>query len=428
MNRFLKWIPLVLLAALLMQGCSSLGIGKGKSKVTLTVVASFNQFNAYVPLLTERFPELSFNVIDVDKRLKEENTPVHERQRRVAEIIETEKPDLYYFFSPDHYTGESRLVDLASLLERDHVELNDIQQQVVASSYDSEGRLTSLSPTIERDVLYINRKLFQEYAIAEPALPMSWEQFRETAAVFKEKNPNISGYWMSNSWWSNYSIFVGENMMGLRWIEDGQLTLDRPKWKEISQQLVEDYRNQVSENDGHVLNYSERLRTGMFVERASYVHTLISNNANTDSWTIAELPKGMGNTRPTPYVLTAPLSLDKSSEHLDKAWELILYLMSEEGAELISSNTLASGFVTYPQYVNIGDYPTDVIYQSEGTAVPRSTDSLTNEAYSLFDSVLQKQFNSIISGTVSFDQAWGEIENMIREINADPTNFLTRKG
>ncbi|WP_165861137.1 ABC transporter substrate-binding protein [Paenibacillus paeoniae] len=429
MKKVWKRVPFLLVAVMLIQGCSSIGFGsKDSSKITLKVLTSTSQFNAYVPLLKEKFPNLSFEVVDVNGKLREENTPAGERERRAIEIIEAEKPDLYYSFSPDYYTSESRLVDLAPLLERDHVQLNEIQQQVVTSSIDSEGVLNRLSPTIDRYVLYMNRKLLQENQIAEPTVPISWEQFRETAGALKEKSPNASGYEMSDSWWSYFNIFVGEQMMGLRWIEDGQLTLDRAEWRALSEQLVEDYKQQISKNDGYNPNFNERLRTGMFVERASYLHNMLPSNVTPEDWSIVDLPKGLGYTGPTPYLLTASLSLDKSSKHIDEAWELIVFLMSEEGASLISSNTLASGFVTYPQFVNIGDFPTDVIYQSEGRTAPKATEYLTHTAYLHFDQVMQKQLGAAAAGSISFDQAWGEVENTIHDLNADPANFIIRSN
>ncbi|WP_182914145.1 ABC transporter substrate-binding protein [Paenibacillus sp. 1011MAR3C5] len=429
MKKVWKWVPLLLLAALLMQGCSSLGIGsKDKSKVTLKVLTSSTQFNAYVPLLKEKFPHLSFEVVDVNGKLRQENTPATERESRAVEIIEAEQPDLYYNFSPNYYTEESRLVDLAPLIERDHVQLNEVQQQVVASTVDSEGVLTSISPSIDRYVLFVNRKLLQEHSIAEPSSPMSWEVFRETALALKEKNQSLSGYEMSDSWWSYYSIFVGETMMGFRSIENGQLTLDRPEWRALTEQLVEDYQNQIAKNDGYNPDFSERQRTGMFVEKASYVHNMLSSNATTDSWSIMELPNGFGYTGSTSYLLPAAFSLDKSSKHIEEAWKLIIYLMSEEGASLISSNSLSSGFVTYPQYVNIGDFSTDVIYQSQGRAAPISTESLKNAPYLQFNNVMQKQLSDAASGSITFEQAWTEVENIVRELNADPANFITRSN
>lgn len=429
MKKVWKFVPLLLLAALLLQGCSGIGFGsKDKSKVTLKVLTSSTQFNAYVPLLQEKFPHLSFEVVDVNGKLREENTPAGEREARAMEIIEAEEPDLYYNFSPNYYTGDSRLVDLSPLLERDHVQLNDTQQQIVTATIDSEGVLNQLSPSVDRYVLFVNRKLLKEYNIAEPAAPVSWDLFRETAAALRDKNQSLSGYEMSVSWWSYYNIFVGETMMGLRRIENGQLTLDRPEWRALTEQLVNDYQAQIAKNDGYILDFKERLRTGMFIERASYIHNMLSSNATTEGWSMLEAPKGLGYAGPTPYLLSAALSLDKSSKHIDEAWEVIVYLMSEEGASLISSNSLASGFVTYPQFVNIGDFPTDAIYQSEGRGAPKSVETLKYAASLQLDSAIQEQLSAAANGSVPFDQAWSEVENIVREMNADPANFITRSN
>lgn len=427
MKKIWKCVPLLLLAAMLMQGCSSIGFGsKDKSKVTLKVLTSSNQFNAYVPLLQEKFPHLSFEVVDVNGKLREENTPAGEREARALEIIEAEKPDLYYNFSPNYYTDESRLVDLSPMLVRDQVQLNDVQQHIVTATIDSEGVLNRLSPTVDRFVMFVNRKLLQENNVAEPVAPVSWESFRETALALKEKKPSLFGYEMSDSWWSYYPIFVGETMMGLRWIENGQLTLDRPEWRALTEQLVEDYKVLVAKNEGHNPDFAERQHTGMFIGRASYVHTMLSSNATAEDWPMLEAPKGLGYTGPTPYSLTAALSLDKSSKHIDEAWELIVYLMSEEGASLISSNSLASGFVTYPQFVNIGDFPIDVIYQSEGRAAPSSVETLKHASYLQFYSAMDEQLSGAANGLFPFDQAWSRFETIVRELNADPANFITR--
>ncbi|MFD0588182.1 ABC transporter substrate-binding protein [Paenibacillus sp. GCM10027627] len=420
-----RWINIIMMAALLVGGCS---IGGTKQKeIQLKVLTLYNsQFPGYQSYLEHKFPGTTFEFVKIDDILRKENVAPDNRNERIAQIIDEQDADLYFGFDPDNYMDSAVTVDLAQLIARDRLPLNDIQQQMVDWGTDSDGKVNGLSPTFTRETLYINKKLFNEAGLPEPQSPMTWEQFREAAKQLKEKEPSAIGYEMeASAYWPFLLPWLGDYILGASRVDhDKKLTLAGPEWRQMAQEVVEDIKEKRMRADGYNPDYKERLHTGMFVSNSNYVYSLLSGNQSAQSWIIAGLPKAASNLRSTPFLPTASFYMDNKSKYTEQMWEMIAYLMSEEAAADISTLSVAGGFVTYPQHVKIGLFQLDAVFQVEGDVPANDAYRLTNEAQTKLDSILMSQFTAMTTGLSDFDKGWASLEQAVQDINDDPSNFI----
>ncbi|RJE90890.1 carbohydrate ABC transporter substrate-binding protein [Paenibacillus sp. 1011MAR3C5] len=416
------WLSVILIAALLLQGCSTLGVGKKeKQNITLKVMGQTDVITRFKPMLEEKFPHISYEIIDPMITLNAEKIPVDGWDDRIATIIEEEDVDLYLNYYPESYIEDFPLVDMAPLLTRDRIIRNDIQQILVDSAKGTDGRLLQLSPTFNRDVLFINRKLFRELGVPEPRSPMTWEQFRQSALALQEKDATVHGYILNMPWMLPF-YWVAENIMGWKQIENRQLRITEPEWRQLFEQLYEDMMKASFQNLGDSPDRDPQ-QAGMYLAPASYVQQMIYEQRTSEDWTITELPRDPSHTQMTPFEATNNFAIHGDSSYSEDAWGVVSYLMSEEAAVRIMEERIAYGFVAYPNLISIGDFPIEPIVTANGTPWSPSDESLTEEAYRSLTDTFNGNFEAAAIGLVTFDTAWANAEKKVQELNADPGSF-----
>ncbi|MFF2886851.1 extracellular solute-binding protein [Paenibacillus sp. NPDC057967] len=438
MNRFGKiGIACLLLLVFLAQGCSAIGIGKKKPpNITVKVIAEpLERFTSFEPLLREKFPHMTFEAIDPIKEVGENvNISPQDQLEAVIALVEDTDADLFLNLSPDAYIEEYPLLDLAPLLNVYGIELNNHQKILADQATRPDGTLTELSPTFNKRVLFINGKLLRELNVDEPESPMTWEAFRQAVSSVKEQYPEVKSY-MANLPQFSGLVWVGRTIMGWNVVEDNQLTLDRPEWRQLYEQLYEDgMKESFLENK----IYSPRTfdNTGLFISGADYIRSLINGGLSPEDWSIVELPRDPMNQYRMPIWATNPFAVHAESEYIDELMQVMAYLMSEEAAARIDAEVIGGigakgfgatqnpyGFVTYPDAVSFSPFSADVIFETNGAAPPLSTVTFTGEAYWQLSNVFAEQFEAVAKGTITFDQGWERVETAIQEINSDPNNF-----
>jgi len=413
----------LLMLAILLQGCSAIGIGKEEKKeITMKVLASSSDFANYIPLLYEKFPHITFEVIDVYRQMIREEIETEKWDERLVEIIKEEKPDFHMSMSPEYYIEDYPLLDMAPLLTRDRVELSEILKRFTESQISSAGTLKVISPTFDRDLLFVNRKLYREMGVAEPASPMTWDEFRQSALALKAKDSSVSGYKLNRPWFYAYN-WIGENLLGLESIENNQLMLNSADWRELFEQLFEDSFKDTIKLQQTNLDNPVLTKTGMFIGRASYLKNIVKNNETPDDWAMINLPRNPSVTWSSSVYSSTPLSIYNESPYSEEAWEIVKFLTSKEAAERLAADDLADGFVTYPEHLDIGDFPLDPLLE-EGTPKPLSSAQLIQPAEQAVFDAFRNQFEAVSSGIIPFDQAWEVVDQKINEINDNPDNFV----
>jgi len=418
-------LAVILLLAILAQGCSAIGIGKEEKKeITMKVLASSSDFAKYIPLLNEKFPHITFEVIDVYRQMIREGIETAKWDERLVEIIKEQKADFHMDMSPEYYIENYPLLDMAPLLTRDRVELSDILEQLTEDQIRSAGTLEVVSPTFDRNVLFVNRKLYRELGVAEPVSPMNWDEFRQSALAIQAKDPSVSGYKLNQPWFYAYN-WIGEDLLGLESIANNQLMLNSAEWRELFEQLFEDTFKDTIKLQQTNLDNPVLINTGMFIGRASYLKNIINKNETPDDWAMMELPRNPSVTWSSSVYLSTPLSIYKESPYSDEAWEIVKFLISEEAAERLTADNLANGFVTYPKHIGAGEFPLEPLLV-KGSSKPLSSVQLIQPSYQAVFDAYRTQFEAVASGILPFDQAWNVVDQKINEINANPDNFIEK--
>ncbi|RJE90855.1 carbohydrate ABC transporter substrate-binding protein [Paenibacillus sp. 1011MAR3C5] len=439
MNRYSRaGIACLMLLAVFAQGCSEIGIGKkNPPNITVKVIAQpLERFTSFEPLLREQFPHITFEVRDPYDELRNSdvNRSPEDHSDAIAAIVEDTNADLFLNFSPDLYIKHYPLLDLAPLLQVYGIELNDYQKIMADQLTRADGSLTALSPTFNKNVLFVNAKLLREVNVDEPDSPMTWEAFRQTAAAVKEQSPEIKSYMSLTPQLWNLEWY-GRIIMGWNIIEDNQLTLERPEWRQLYEQLFEDGLEEAI-RDSKTYNPRTFDNTGLYITGAHYIRSLIKGGFSSEDWSIVPLPRDPMNQHPVSISPTNSFAIHAESEYIDDLMEVVAYLMSKEAAARIDADVIGStagqeleamhnpfGFVTYPDEVSYHPFSTQAIFETGGANTPLSTATLSNAAYGHLYLTFEEQFKAVAKGDLTFDQAWERVAKTVEEINNDPNNF-----
>lgn len=439
MNRFSKTgIACLMLLVFFAQGCSGIGIGKKKTpNITVKVIAEpLERFTSFEPLLREQFPNITFEVRDPHKEVSSDaNQSPEDYLEAIAAIVEETDADLFLNFSPDFYIKDYPLLDLAPLLHVYGIELNAYQKMMADRATRADGTLTVLSPTFNRSVLFMKTKLLRELNVDEPDSPMTWEAFRQTAASVKEQYPEIQSYINLSSLMWNLEWY-GRIIMGRNMIEDNQLTLEQPEWRQLFEQLYEDGMKDAIRNS-KTYNPRNFDNTGLYITGAHYIRSLMNGGFSSEDWSIVPLPREPMNQYGTHISATNPFAIHAESEYTDDLMEVIAYLMSKEAASRIDAEVIGStaaknledrnspfGFVTYPDEVSYHPFSTQAIFETGRAVLPLPTVTLADEAHGQLFHVFEDQFKAAAGGAISFDQAWEHVVRTVQEINSDSSNFV----
>ncbi|MFD0588181.1 ABC transporter substrate-binding protein [Paenibacillus sp. GCM10027627] len=430
MKKSLSYAIMLLTAVVFLSGCSIGGVNKKeRDPITVKVMTySDNDFSKFKNYIQNQFPHITIETVDLFSLLNKENIQLGTGNERIREIILEQKADFYFRMTPEAYVGENDLemLDLAPLLQRDNIELNDIQQQMVADA-TVNGKLPYLSPTFDREVLFINRKLFQESGTAEPTGPISWNEFRELAKSVADGSPDSSGYQLESFGWQlTYQTIANYN--GLRLVdENNQLMPNREEWKQLAQQLVQDIQDGLlSTVETFQSSYQNDSKTGMFIGDVKALYRLQANNATADEWSMIGLPTPFNGDYDNPRNQLMPSSmfqLDSKSPHTEALWEVVAHLMSKEAAAHIANDMMAPGLITYQEQLSFGSLKLDAFTGPVEIRDRAAAGQLTNEAYAKLNEAFRSQFEAIEKTGLEFEQGWANIEKVVDEINGDLTNF-----
>lgn len=185
---------------------------------------------------------------------------------------------------------------------------------------------------------------------------MTFEDFRNSAQLLKE-NSSLFGYDIQRHSWYFALEEIGKTFQGLQIVSDsGQLMLDQPDWRDLTQQLLDDYKNKILRAEPLSPNKTEIKHIGMSIGNASELYSYLSVNATTDTLSILDLPTNPSNPIINPFIPTSPFSITQSSKYVDEIWEVLTYLMTKEAAVEITNKRLLAGFVAYPGLAPIGDF------------------------------------------------------------------------
>lgn len=435
MRKSVKLLLLLILCSVIATACS---IGqreqKERSPVTLKVVThSERAFSLYKSYLEEKFPHVTLEVIGILELAQAEqidivsDLPDHKEKLRELNrtIIEEENPDIYFGYAPELYSEQVELVDLNERIQFNQVELNPIQRSLHGLDQSPGKKLTYITPTYSRDLLYMNRNKFQSNNITEPITRLTWEQFRQLAESFAKSEPLSSvGYVLpSGNLTSNLLSLARMNGIDLQ-DETGRVIVHHAVWRQLAEQMTDDLNNGVATLKDTSTSAHQWSETAMYMGSPADIYHLVQGGEKPEDWFIMDMPYSLAAPGHS-YSVSDIFSIDSKSRHIEEAWELLAYLLTEEAAIDIAGRNLSSGIVTYTEHIISGGLSLDVLnnIQEQSTAAPPSSVSLSEIGYKALYEMLNKQLSSVMNDDTELSDAWDQLEEMITAMNAASENF-----
>ncbi|MFD0588180.1 ABC transporter substrate-binding protein [Paenibacillus sp. GCM10027627] len=439
MGKAWKTFFVLILLAGLMAGCTD-GLFKKENKtVTLKVFATTTQeFSKYKALIEEQFPDVTLEVFPYYSALQSASLQIDPYSTRetpdvretISKLVEQENPDLYFNFDPTLYSEQFKLVNLAEPIRSNQLELNAIQSQMLNWEVDFDKEITQISPTFDKKVLYINKSIFDRLDVPVPTTPMTWEQFRQTAALIKEKDNKVTGYLFDEAVGLSQLVTEAARYNGLPLTDnEGKLAIDSPLWKEVASDVMEDLRSGVTsyaDDRRFLVHWST---SAMFIADLTEAKDMVKKQVSTEFLQLADLPAQGDQPQPSPYRLTRPFSIDLDSKHIEQAWNIIQFLISEEGAKRMDEKSIKDDFVAYPQYAGLGDFPVDILSSKPFSYLSShpKTKMHKNSVYEA-SSLISKQLDAFYNGGQIYDHVWDNLMGQIQNFNSDSSKFVAVSG
>ncbi|MFD3259700.1 ABC transporter substrate-binding protein [Paenibacillus lentus] len=415
MNRSIVMMCCIVIIAGLLVGCSK-EHSKPPEPIVMKIMVDNKTFFSYESIIRSKFPHITLEVIDAmpAQIIQPEDENIFEGvEQRLRDLIQTEEPDMFFRFRPEGIAENVELVDLEPLIKRDNYELNEIQQYLAESTKQSNDSIIGMSPTFERGVLFVNRKLFRQLGISEPEAELSWSEFRQLAERFSSLEANdkpVYGYYLGSNHW-RIMLEIAGNIHSMQLFNgEGQLVLDQPAWRDLAEGLIADYKNGTLLMDEQVFEIDDMKQTAMFIGGSSELATLLLSNESADDWTMMSVPIDPRNPQGSSIEPNGLFSINRSSGHVEEAWEVIKYLNSVEAAPHIAASLYYPHLMTHLSYTPSGAFNVEAFTANIGTpnneykAPPIGTAKQNQLALTIIE-----ELTAAAEDQKTFEEAWEEL-------------------
>lgn len=414
MNRSIVMMCCIAIIAGLLAGCSK--DSKPPEPIVMKIMVDNKTFFSYENIIRSKFPHITLEVIDAMPAQiiqPEDENSFDGVNQRLRDLIQTEEPDMFFRFQPGSIAENIGLVDLDPLIKRDNYELNEIQQYLVESTRQLNDSIIGMSPTFERRVLFINRKLFQQLGISEPETELNWSEFRQLATRFSSLEANdkpVYGYYLGSNHWRMMLEIAGDIHSMQLFNGEGQLVLDQPAWRDLAEGLITDYKNGTLLRDEQVFEIDAMKQTAMFIGGSNELATLLLNNESADDWIITSVPVDPRNPQGSPIAPNGLFSINRSSGHVEEAWEVIKYLNSVEAAPHIAASLYYPHLMAHLSYTPSGTFNVEAFIANIGTphneykAPPIGTAKQNQLALAIIE-----ELNAAAENQKTFEEAWEDL-------------------
>ncbi|MFD0588183.1 hypothetical protein ACFQZE_09240 [Paenibacillus sp. GCM10027627] len=422
MRKFLLIVIWSIILTVTVSACPLPGYFKthDEPSVTLKVMTIHQRSFKFESILSEKFPSIQFQFVHViPPSYSADQRSFYDDPERIKNMIVEEKADLYYNFEPHLFTDKINYVNLAPLIQNEGMELNAIQ----SGMYDLSQKVESVSPTFDCDVLFVNKQELREHGIEWPTGgPVTWERFRDIAAMWRAYNPGQVAYQLTYSYWDDLLQSTGA-MLGLSIRDkDGDSTLHEPIWRELASQLLQDKRDGLfkKRNDGAQHSWN---RVPLHIASASASSDLLSAKTSGSSWTMMKAPVLSGKQAGC-YPAAETFSIDRESDQIEEAWKVISYLLSEEAAPKIAGTMGIEGFVPYLEYEkeSLGGLSLDALMPpfvtvNKPPAEQNDLQTANSQEQNELNDTIATQLLAVENGKTHLDNAWAVIEKEAKRLN-----------
>ncbi|WP_159885024.1 ABC transporter substrate-binding protein [Paenibacillus puerhi] len=365
-----KAIAIVLPFTLLLSGCLDNQTDDKKSTVKVLYYNSESFFNKYGNVFQAKNPNISIEVVSLDPYFKAGLS-----EEKFLEVLETEKPDVFYGFNLQEYAGNGKLLNLDTYIKNSKIVKPEKMNSNILNYIRNKGggQLYALSPTFQSKATFYNKTLFDKFGIEYPKEQMTWEELFTLASRFptSQGDDKISGYYHNAQGpYGVVSEFAETEKLGYVNSERNKVVLNTDRWKKVFNTVIDGYRKgYIRINDGgeaqggdpFLNNAFNQGRSAMMVE---YIHELRYLPKVDFEWGITTEPVSSSSPNESATVQPNELfGINADSKNIDSSWKLIEYINSEEFAEQNKKSGQDGSLSTYLGDMNLNGVNLEPFYK-----------------------------------------------------------------
>ena len=340
--------------ALALAACGSSGSGNGASGTTSISYGRWGSADeiAANKVLFTAF-EKSHKTIKVTQQVADWNTYW---TKLPTQLAAGQAPDTFLLdpgYYQVHYAGSGKLVNLDSLIKRDHVNMNQFWPQEIPS-FRFQGHYYELPRDISVNMLIWNKNLFAKAGLTQA--PSSWQQLLHDAQLLtldnKGRNATQAGFDPQHivQWgYGSYEYLDGidepliTEMGGHLWTQpetasNVQCIVDSPAGRQAITFLTDlIYKYHVSPTPtqlGHYQNIFASGKVAMYIDGTFDLP--VYEGIKTFKWDVARFPSWNG--REATMAQGVGNAINAASSHQSADWTLVKWFSSTQGQKVMSSH------------------------------------------------------------------------------------------
>ncbi|WP_164744323.1 ABC transporter substrate-binding protein [Paenibacillus xylaniclasticus] len=264
------------------------------------------------------------------------------------EVLSTQTPDILFTSVSQRLIRTGAFEDLRGLIKKfnfDESRLKPIAYNYIKDATKGRGdQIYALPFNVNQHILYYNKDIFDKFGVPYPTeKQMTWE---EAVELGKQLTRTENGV--------NYVGLVVDNLqglgksLGLPYVdrETGQAALDTPEWLRVFELL-----KQIYEIPGYVApdgtwNWTRDhfMKDQNIAMRAAWLANMVGpleelrQQGVEFNWDIAPVPNFEDQLGTTREAQIHSVSINSQSKHKDEAFQVLEYLLSDEGQRTIARN------------------------------------------------------------------------------------------
>lgn len=417
-NHRLRYISIVVLAVILIEGCASVNKEQKEKKAEISApqiltYCTWEDERVYTEKLVNAFmaehPNITIEVQYVSDDLTEQ---------KAAELLDGREIDII---------GLKNINDVLDLADQEKIV--DITDQIADSgidvaNYGNMYRDISLKghywclPTRKTSwVLVYNKEIFEKENLNEPE-QMTWDEFAETAKqLTKGKGENKQ--------WGCYFVNWVYNFMGIQkknYLYDDDLTYVQESLKFFDRIYFEDMSSMMPEEmeSEDWLKAFEKGNVAMMPMGEWFIGMIMADEKEGLSeidWDIAPMPVPEGQKEGTTwgtYQFAAISTACEKSGRMEAALEFMEFLCGEDGAQIYAANGMI------PAYVNqeieeiycdtVGEHHADVFFDAY-----QVQENPVYEGYETLEEMLEEEATLFLDGKQDVNAVMKNFEDKRRQ-------------
>jgi multiple sugar transport system substrate-binding protein len=406
-------------------------------QVTIKVMFGYDEdefYRDYGTAFISKFPNINIEVLNTQLF-----DPSGENDSNfIASFLEKEKPDVLWLSLDDYerLSDEKKLVDLDVFVQQDKFDLEGIHPAILKLLRDrSGGKLNGLAPMFNSEVLLYNKDLFQKHGIQPPTDSMSWDEVLMLARQFqsqKDGDNQVYGFGLPLfNTYSGLAYTVGTtNGLALLSPDGKQVTLNTEGWKNAFQSVADAVKAKaigLSEQP-EMQTFDHFYREDPFI--SGKIAMKMGNSFDPESLKQAKDEMDEGE-MPNWGMVTAPvdpvnrgqsqsfsinqiLAVNHDSPNIKAAWEFVKFVNSEEFARIRSKLSLPGTLLSRTAFIpDIDGMSMEPFYKLEPSSRSKGLD--IGRFNRLFASVMDDEFQQVLDGKKSIEEALAEMERQAQE-------------